>query len=238
MTLKTYPLGNEAVVISFGDTIDTHIHDQVVESYQRVQQAKLEVVTDLVPTYRTLAVYYDWRMTSYRDMKATLERLLLSDRMSPETSERRIIHLPVCYESEEFAPDLHTLADYHDVSVSTVIERHINPLYRVYMIGFLPGFPYLGGLDSRLQTPRLSEPRSQVPAGSVGIAGGQTGIYPVESPGGWQIIGRTPFALFNPNHEQPTLFRMGDWLTFNPISLERYDQLKQDGNINDFIEEA
>ncbi|MDQ0159360.1 5-oxoprolinase subunit PxpB [Alkalibacillus salilacus] len=238
MRFTLYPLGNEAVVVVLGETISPAIHDDVVHYYQMIQQADLHYVTDIVPTYRSIAVYYNWRQTNYGEMTDLIEKILNQDDSSSRSPQRRTIHLPVCYDEAVYAPDLAHLAQVHQLTEKEVIERHTAPCYRVYMIGFLPGFPYMGGLDSTLETPRLTTPRAHVPAGSVGIAGAQTGVYPVDSPGGWQIIGHTPIQLYNPDSDDPTLLKMGDWLTFQSISKETYELIKQEGRIEDFIEEG
>ncbi|MBX6395501.1 MAG: 5-oxoprolinase subunit PxpB, partial [Alicyclobacillaceae bacterium] len=156
----------------------------------------------------------------YRRMCALLETLV--DEI-PQGGEEagRLVEIPVCY-GGEFGPDLAYVADYHGLTPERVIEIHSSTEYRVYMIGFAPGFPYLGGLSPELATPRKTSPRLTIPAGSVGIAGNQTGVYSVSTPGGWQIIGRTPLVLFRPDLHPPSLLKAGDRVRFYPISREEF----------------
>jgi inhibitor of KinA len=143
-------------------------------------------------------------------------------------NERNIV-IPVCY-GGEFGPDLKEVAQYHGLTEEEVIHIHSHGEYKVYMIGFVPGFAYLGGLSPKIATPRRTTPRTMIPTGSVGIAGGQTGIYPLATPGGWQIIGRTPLSLFRPNHRQPSLLRAGDIVRFQPITEKEYRMWRNDGD--------
>jgi allophanate hydrolase subunit 1 len=132
------------------------------------------------------------------------------------------VYIPVCYE-EPFSPDMGTVSVHTGLSPKEIIARHTRPAYRIYMLGFLPGFPYLGGLDPALETPRLARPRIKIPAGAVGVGGAQTGIYPLESPGGWNLIGQSPVKLYDPRRENPFLYRPGDYIVFYPVSPEEYD---------------
>jgi inhibitor of KinA len=188
-------------------------------------EAGLPGVIDLVPAYATLAVNYDpgaWAGASppYPALAGALARLW-ADRVAAAVPAPRLVELPVCY-GGEFGPDLAETASHCGLSEADLIARHAGAEYRVYMLGFAPGFPYLGGLDPAIAAPRRATPRLKVPAGSVGIAGMQTGIYPLETPGGWQIIGRTPRRLFLPAQEEPCLLRPGDRLRFVPIGPEAY----------------
>jgi inhibitor of KinA len=141
-------------------------------------------------------------------------------------SKQRFVEIPVCY-GGEYGPDLEAVAEYHHLSTSEVVEIHSKEEYLVYMIGFAPGFPYLGGMSEEIATPRRHSPRLSIPEGSVGIAGMQTGVYPISTPGGWQLIGRTPLELFCPNENPPTLLQSGDIVKFVPISLEEYQANKE-----------
>ncbi|GEN46004.1 5-oxoprolinase subunit PxpB [Alkalibacillus haloalkaliphilus] len=235
MDYSLHPLGNQALVISFGDEISQALHEQVVATYKSLQQARIAYVTDLVPTYRSVAVYYNWRVVSYCEVEQRVQALMKTVQLEESLNEQKVINLPVCYEGE-FAPDLQALAEFHNMSQQEVIKRHSEPNYLVYMIGFLPGFPYLGGLDDELETQRLQTPRAEVSKGSVGIAGKQTGVYPVSSPGGWHIIGNTPIELFDVKREQPVLFEVGDQLKFYPVTRSEYDWIYEKGCIEDFIQ--
>lgn len=216
-------LGDQGILVRFGSEIDPAIHNRVRRLMLALEAEPCPGVVELVPSYAALAVYYD----PLRVEPATLRRAL-RERLSrmedlPLPPPRRI-ELPVCY-GGPFGPDLAEVAAYHGMSEEEVVRLHSQPDYLVYMLGFSPGFPYLGGLPARLATPRRSSPRLRVPAGSVGIAGGQTGVYPTESPGGWQIIGRTPLRLYDPKAPEPFLLRPGDILRFRPIDEEQFRAL-------------
>jgi KipI family sensor histidine kinase inhibitor len=137
---------------------------------------------------------------------------------------RETIYIPVCYDGP-FSPDMETVSAHTGLSSQEIVRRHAGPAYRIYMLGFLPGFPYLGGLDPALETPRLATPRVKIPAGAVGIGGAQTGIYPLESPGGWQLIGQTPVRPYDPRRENPFLYRPGDYIVFYPVSSGEYQDI-------------
>ncbi|MDQ0352063.1 inhibitor of KinA [Alkalibacillus filiformis] len=235
MNYSLHPLGNQALIISFGAEISRSLHEQVVATYKSLQRARISFVTDLVPTYRSVAVYYNWRTVSYFEVEQCIQDVLKTVQLEESLSEKKVINLPVCYQ-DEFAPDLQSLADYHKMTTEEVVKRHSEPNYLVYMVGFLPGFPYLGGLNDKLETPRLQTPRAEVPRGSVGIAGKQTGVYPVSSPGGWHIIGNTPIELFNVKRGQPALFEIGDQLKFFSVSRSEYDWIKDKGCVEDFVQ--
>ena len=142
---------------------------------------------------------------------------------------KKIYEIPVCY-GGEYGPDLEFVAKNADISVEEVIKIHSSKDYLIYMLGFLPGFSYLGGLDEKIHTPRLANPRIKIPAGSVGIGGAQTGIYPLESPGGWQLIGKTPVKTYNPDRKVPILFEAGDYIRFVPISQEEFEKIEKEVN--------
>lgn len=175
-----------------------------------------------MPGYATVTVYYQpWRVP-YQSLCEELERLN-RQRETAAPDPPRTVEIPVCY-GGAFGPDLEAVAEAHGLSPAAVIRRHGRPLYRVYFLGFLPGFAYLGGLPASLATPRRATPRIAVPAGSVGIAGAQTGVYPIESPGGWQIIGQTPSCLFDPARRPPALLRAGDRVKFTAVTAEEYGE--------------
>ncbi len=185
-----------------------------------IDEEAIEGVLETVPTYRSLLIIYNRLALSPLNLKERLERLegTLQQISFPEPKLTRI---PVVY-GGSYGPDLDYVAQYHQISPEEVIRLHCSTPYLIYMIGFMPGFPYLGKLPESLVTPRLKTPRLSVPAGSVAIAQNQTGIYPMESPGGWQIIGRTPVKLFAPDNDPPVLLKMGDSVQFYPISEEAF----------------
>jgi len=214
------PLGDSALLVSFGEAIDEEINDRVHALAGTIERASFEWLVEVVPAYSSLAVIYDPRLIDFEGVKRAIQAL----EFSAEKFEGRLVEIPVLYGGEH-GPDLEFVAQYNGLTPEEVIEIHSRPVYRVYFLGFLPGFPYLGGMDERIATPRLEKPRLKVPAGSVGIAGKQTGIYPLKSPGGWRLIGRTPLRLFNPEREPPTLLQPGDRVKFAPIDEGEFEGL-------------
>ncbi len=216
--------GDAALVLEFpGDRIDPAISARTAALAQSIDAIRFAGVRDVVPAYRSVAVYFDPLRTN---QAALVERLdaLANASAHLEPAAREIIEVPVCY-GGEFGPDLPSVATFAGLSESQVIERHAGTLYRVLMLGFLPGFAYMGIVDSQIAAPRLATPRHRVPRGSVGIAKEQTGVYPIESPGGWQLIGRTPLRPFDATRAEPFLFRSGDAVRFVPIAREEFDAI-------------
>ncbi len=205
--------GDSALLINLGNEIDEEINERVLSIAKRIEEEKIEGVREVVPTYTSIYVYYDPLIVSYEKLKFLLKNYL---KEKPKEIRGKIVEIPVIY-GGKYGPDIEFVANYNGLSVDDVIEIHTKPLYRVYMLGFLPGFAYLGGMDERIATPRLKTPRTRVPAGSVGIAGKQTGWYAIESPGGWRIIGRTPIRTFNPNKKTPSIVLPGDFVKFKAI---------------------
>jgi len=215
---KIFPLSDSAITIDFGNVIDENINDIVMQFFQYCINNPFMGMKEAMPAYASLTIFYDVfsvrkKYTSFKTAYAFVEDYLIKscENISEgESFEKRTIEIPVVYDGE----DLSYVADYHQISEVRVVELHTTPTYRVYMMGFLPGFAYMGGLDTRIATPRRATPRMKVPAGSVGIAGSQTGIYPSESPGGWQLIGRTELQLYTPNADEITLLKAGDLVKF------------------------
>ncbi|MGN7471203.1 5-oxoprolinase subunit PxpB [Brevibacillus sp. SAFN-007a] len=228
--IEFFPLGDSGIVVKLGDTIDQTTQQNVQALADHLEQHPLPGMVEFVPGYTSVTVYYDpvsWydpreADSPYDRFKARLARQLVSIR-AEEQSAPRLIEIPVCY-GGVFGPDLPDVAAYHGMTPDEVIRIHSGQEYLVHMIGFAPGFPYLGGLDKRLATPRRQSPRTAIAPGSVGIGGEQTGVYPIESPGGWHIIGRTPERLFRPEEQPPSLLRAGDRVRFCPIAEEAYEQ--------------
>ncbi|WP_027963617.1 5-oxoprolinase subunit PxpB [Halalkalibacillus halophilus] len=218
------PIGDQGISITFGHTISLETHAKVKACYYHLIEDQLENIIEVVPSYHSVAVYFDWRVITYETMKSKLEEKLQQVPKTVPSANKRVV-LPVCYE-KVLAPDLARVAKTNYLSEQDVIKKHTNVVYTVYMIGFLPGFPYVGGLDETIATERLEEPRGNVEAGSVGIAGSQTGVYPIDSPGGWNIIGKTPINLFQANAEQPSLFSIGDQLQFQAVSLTDFHMIE------------
>lgn len=215
------PLGDRALRVDFGPRIDAELNARVHGLAARIRRAELPGITDLVPAYASLAIHYQpeaWTGEGGSPCDALIDALapLLRDQADPTAEPARTIEIPVRYGGEH-GPDLEEVADRAGLSPADYAGRHAAGRYRVYMLGFTPGFAYLGGLDPLLAAPRRATPRTRVPAGSVGIAGEQTGIYPCDSPGGWQLIGRTDLVLFDPFRPEPCLLRPGDEVRFIPV---------------------
>jgi inhibitor of KinA len=233
--MKFTALGDRAILIQVGSSIDEATHRRVRAVQSRLSQCVIAGVVELVPAYTSLAVHYDpaqLEQPAADDTSAPHDRLcarlaeVLARAEVEQLPTQRYVEIPVVY-GGEFGPDLEDVARQHGLSADEVIRIHGGGDYLVYMIGFAPGFPYLGGLDPRLATPRRSVPRTAVAAGSVGIGGDQTGVYPIESPGGWHLIGRTPRRLFVANREPPTLLQAGDRVRFRAISSREFDILEK-----------
>lgn len=227
---RIYPLNEHALTIEFGQEISPAINDQVMALHHDLQKQPFPGYIESVPAYTTLTVYFDLLKISGFIKKSNQpvsghvsnllsERILLMDPIKQRALP--VLELPVCYDLS-LAPDLPWVAEYCRLSIPEIIALHTSEIYRVYMIGFIPGFPYLGMLPPALEVPRKLRPALSVPAGSVALAGRQTGIYPFSIPGGWQIIGRTPFRLFDVNREPCCALEMGQQIKFVPISLEEF----------------
>lgn len=221
------PLGDHAITISIGDSIDEATHRLV-----RAVSASLDArppcgLIDQVPAFASVVVHYDpakvpgKATTSPYDRMVALIEHTLSETRAEILGPARLVEIPVCY-GGAFGPDLDDVAQQHRLEPSEVVRIHSSGEYLVYMVGFMPGFAYLGGLPGRIATPRRSAPRTAVPAGTVGIGGQQTGVYPIESPGGWNLIGRTPLRIFEISRDEPTLLVTGDRVRFRPITLTEY----------------
>lgn len=232
MNFHIFPLGDDALTIDFGAIISSAVNDKVHRLADYINHHKFAGFVETVPAYASLTIFYNISKvrkafengkTSFENVKDLVEKAI-NQTADNTKSEPRTVEIPVCYDAE-FAPDIEFVAALNNLSASEVITLHIKTTYRVFMIGFLPGFPYLGEVDERIAAPRKSEPRLRVAKGSVGIAGRQTGIYPLESPGGWQIIGRTPLELFNPQADAPTLLQSGDLVRFKAIDKDIYATL-------------
>lgn len=211
------PFGDSALVTEFSDAISLEANQKVIALNQAILKANIVEVEETVPTYRSLLIRYNPLKTTYEQLVFQIKDIEKNlGKFARGTEGRRII-VPVVY-GGEYGPDLGFVARYHGITEEMVVKLHSEREYRVFMIGFVAGFPYLGEVPDEIATPRLETPRLKVPAGSVGIAEKQTGIYPCEAPGGWRIIGRTPLKLFNPLQHPPALLSPGDTVKFKPIS--------------------
>ncbi|MDR3592914.1 MAG: 5-oxoprolinase subunit PxpB [Negativicutes bacterium] len=210
--------GEQGLVVEFGTQIDPAVNARVHRVSKMLSAAKLDGISEVVPTYRSLLVYFDPLQLSRQELVRRIEEFLAAGPAGQEEqAAARVVDIPVCY-GGDFGPDIEFVMRHTGFSADEVVRIHTSVPYLVYMLGFVPGFAYLGGLDERLATPRLEKPRTAIPVGSVGIAGTQTGFYPIESPGGWQLIGRTPIKAFHPAAADPFLFAAGDYLRFRAIS--------------------
>ncbi len=223
MTLKYIPSGDSAFIIKAGYEISEEVNRTVRKLLIRLEEEKISGITDFIPSYNELMVCYDPLVIDYRQLP-DIFRSCAADLDTMELPEEDVIHVPVLY-GGGYGPDLQYVAEYNSLAEDEVIEIHSSSACLVYMLGFTPGFCYLGGMDQRIATPRRETPRLKIPAGSVGIADGQTGIYPIESPGGWQIIGKTPVRLFNPDQKPEFLFNAGDYIQFFPVTVDEYKHI-------------
>lgn len=228
MQEKKYPriltAGDGCVVIEFGDVIDMGINSRVAALSAAVRALSMKGIRDTVPTYRSLAVYFDPELTEPDELYAKLEKMAASEETGSAGTARRIMVAPTLYGGEH-GPDLAAVAAHTKLSEDEVVKRHSGNDCYCYMLGFTPGFPYLGGMDESLATPRLKNPRERIIGGSVGIAGKQTGIYSIDSPGGWQLIGRTPMRIFDAQRNPPIFLQAGMWVRFRAIEKDEYDEI-------------
>ena len=219
------PVGDRAISIDFGQVIDPTINRHIRQTIERIKELQLDGIIELVPTYCALLVEYDAMLYSYSEICNIIEPTL-EEGMTNTTNELvTVVEVPTVY-GGDFGPDLSFVASHNHLSEDEVISIHSGTDYLVYMLGFIPGFTYLGGMDLRIATPRLSSPRTLIPAGSVGIAGEQTGTYPSDSPGGWQIIGRTPVTMYDMSKAQAALLKAGDYVRYVPIDESEFHRIK------------
>jgi inhibitor of KinA len=223
--LRFLPSGDTALTVELGEGVDRGLSVAVVDLASRIERAALAGVIEMVPTFRSLLVHYDPLVTSAAALIEQIGALL--DQGPAVQTDSRQWRIPACYEGD-LAPDLEEVAARSGHTTAQVIELHTATAYHVYMLGFLPGFPYMGDLPDSLHLPRLDTPRVRVPAGSVAIAMGLTAVYTYESPGGWHLIGRTPIPFFNLRRKPPALLRPGDTVKFAPVSRETYDRIATD----------
>lgn len=223
---KYLPFGDSALLVEFGDAISLELNRKVTALDEAILKAGVQGVEELVPTYRSLLIRYNPLKTTYEQLVFHIKEIEEKLTESTMKGEARKMTVPVVY-GGEYGPDLSHVARYHGLIEEQVVKLHSGREYRVYMIGFVAGFPYLGEVPDEIATPRLETPRLKVPAGSVGIAEKQTGIYPCEAPGGWQIIGRTPLELFDSLRQPPALLEPGDVVKFEPISKEQFRTIRE-----------
>jgi inhibitor of KinA len=216
------PAGDSALIVEFDARIDPAVNARTIALAEALQAAHVAGVRDIVPTYRSVAVYFDPLRTDH-DALVALVQDLAGRAESGTRSDRPPVRIPVCY-GGEFGPDLASVAALSNLTEDAVVDVHVSATYRVFMLGFVPGFAYMGLVDPRIAVPRHSTPRVRVPIGTVAIAGVQTGIYPAETPGGWQLIGRTPVRPFDPGRAEPFLLKAGDAVQFFPIDRAQFER--------------
>lgn len=219
MTARFLLAGDTALVVEFGDRVDRELSNRVLRLSARVREANWAGVIATVPTYRSLMVHYDPLTTDSAKLIASIE--VLVDDSSADNLQAKLWRIPACY-APSHAPDLEEVAHRTSLSAAEVVRMHAEACFHVYMVGFAPGFPYMGDLPEALSLPRRKDPRVKVPAGSIAIAVGQTAIYPVESPGGWHLIGATPLRLFDAKAARPALLSPGDKVRFDPVSVAQF----------------
>lgn len=239
-TITFHPLGDAAIVIQAGTDISEDIHERVKQLFSCVEQHPFEGYVEAVQAFTNVTVFYEpytvyqsaqhkqRAISPYEWVKDYIENLLEDNWQEGNQAKRRIIDIPVCY-GGELGPDLEEVARINDLTPEEVVRIHTSGTYLVYMIGFAPGFPFLGGLSEKIAAPRRETPRMSIPKGSVGIAGKQTGVYPISTPGGWQLIGQTPLSLFRPNAERPSLLKAGDEVRFVQLSEKEFFSMKEEG---------
>ncbi|MGF0004946.1 5-oxoprolinase subunit PxpB [Bacillus altitudinis] len=238
-TITFHPLGDAAIVIQAGTDISEDIHERVKQLFSCIEQHPFEGYVEAVQAFTNVTVFYEpykvyqsaqlkqRAISPYEWVKDYIENLLEDNWQEGNQVKRRIVDIPVCY-GGELGPDLEEVARINNLTPEEVVRIHTSGTYLVYMIGFAPGFPFLGGLSEKIAAPRRQTPRMSIPKGSVGIAGKQTGVYPISTPGGWQLIGQTPLSLFRPNAERPSLLKAGDEVRFVQLSEKEFFSMKEE----------
>lgn len=223
--VKILTAGDSSILVRMKQEISPEINRKLSALVHLIKEQKVEGVIDTIPAFCSLLINYDPRVVSYEEITRRIKGMLKVDVDLGEGS-RKVFEIPVCY-GGDYGPDLEAIAEHAGLTKEEVIRIHSSTDYLIYMLGFLPGFTYLGGLDERIHTPRLANPRICIPAGSVGIGGSQTGIYPMDSPGGWQLMGMTPVKTYDPEREQPILVEAGDYIRFVPVDESEYRRIKE-----------
>ncbi|MEZ5044536.1 MAG: 5-oxoprolinase subunit PxpB [Saprospiraceae bacterium] len=232
MEISIKPYGDRALLVNFEQKIDPVINEAVIALGRSIEKEVVEGLDYLIPAYCSLTVGFDPRKINFLALSEVIQRIHKQP-FTKDDSSPTLLHIPVCYE-EGFGLDFDDLTQQTGLSKSAIIKLHTSIEFRVYMLGFLPGFVYMGRLPDALFCQRKTNPRLRVQARSVGLAGYQTGIYPSEAPGGWQIIGRTPIKTFDPNRAEPFLFKAGDLVRFQQISVETFAAIEHQATVGQF----
>ncbi len=225
--------GDTSLSVEFGNAINEAINHDIRAYKIALEKAGIPGIVETVPTYRSLMVHYDPSVIPYAQIRMKLEQLL-NEMGEIEIPPSPVLEIPVLY-GGEMGPDLAFVAENAGISEDEVVKIHSSAEYLIYMLGFTPGFTYLGGMSEKIAAPRLKAPRMKIPAGSVGIAGTQTGVYPIDSPGGWQLIGRTPVKMYDPERETPILPEAGQYIQFFPVTQTEYDAILQEVEAGTYV---
>lgn len=226
---------DSAIVVEFGSAIDRRTSDRVLALAETLEQAGLRGVTEVVATFRSLSVNYDPLTTTGSELEQVIASFV--DQPSQSAHHKRLWMIPACYDPK-FAPDIEDVARIKGLSTTEVAALHAGTQYHVYMIGFVPGYPYMGDLPEKLQLPRRSDPRLRVPPGSLAIATSMTAVYPYESPGGWHLIGTSPVRFFDAASAKGSLLGPGDGVKFEPVSPEEFDRIRKAVDRNDYVPDS
>jgi inhibitor of KinA len=227
-SIKIMPSGDSGILVRFGNVISEEINKKVHDLHLMLASNDANGIIEMVPAYTDLLILYNPLVLSFDRLNEAIKKAVdMPNKLESQT--QRLIKIPTCYE-DEYGADLGEVSENTGLTKDEIIKIHSSTDYLVYMLGFTPGFSYLGGMDERIACPRKKTPRQGIPAGSVGIADKQTGIYPIESPGGWQLIGRTPLNLFDPKREEIFLCKAGDKLRFEPISKKEFETIQNKQN--------
>lgn len=223
---------DSAIVVELGSTIDRKTSDRVLVLAEALEQARLPGVTEVIATFRSLSVNYDPLTTTGSELERAITAFV--DQPAQSAHHKRLWTIPACYDPK-FAPDIEDVAKAKELSVAEVAALHAGTQYHVYMIGFVPGYPYMGDLPAALQLPRRSDPRLRVPPGSLAIATSMTAVYPYESPGGWHLIGTSPVRFFNAASAKGSLLGPGDGVKFEPVTSHEFDRIRKAVDRNDYV---
>lgn len=225
MRYKILPCGECAVTVEFSREMDPRAGEAVIRLAGELRSRNGAGILEVIPTYRSVTICYDPFTISLKEVQKTVAVCMRRSRRAQQNESVRRFYIPVCY-GGRFGMDLEYIARKTGLDMREIVRRHISREYPINMIGFLPGFPYLSDMDETIAAPRLENPRELIPAGSVGIGGKQTGVYPIASPGGWRLIGRTPVRLYDPHRDPPVLYRAGDRIRFYPVSEQEYARIE------------